>query len=146
MLKWVIQFIHSTGIRMMEIENEWSDPTNQEEFRILLENINTKNIKRDKFPVALSWNDYTNYISNKRLTESLAILRIERNKILQSTDWVLTHDNALSLINLDDWIQYRKNLRDFFLPPFQLIFKDGTNDMDRDAMAFPPVQPPILRK
>ena len=89
----------------------------------------------------------TNYVSNKKISEALGILRMERNKILQNTDWVLTHDNALSLENLDEWIQYRKTLRDFFSSPsFNLIFKDGTNEIDRIAMNFPPVQPQIIRK
>jgi hypothetical protein len=146
MLKFMIKFIHSTGIDIMEIEPEWLDPTSEQEFQIMLEQINTKNKNRDKFPIRLNWTDYIPYLLKKRVSESLNILRMERNKILQSTDWVLTHDNALSLLNLDDWIQYRKNLRDFFESPFQIIFKEDTNELDRDAMKFPPVQPPILRK
>ena len=142
----MIKFIHSTGIDIMEIEPEWLDPTSEQEFQIMLEQINTKNKNRDKFPIRLNWTDYIPYLLKKRVSESLNILRMERNKILQSTDWVLTHDNALSLLNLDDWIQYRKNLRDFFESPFQIIFKEDTNELDRDAMKFPPVQPPILRK
>lgn len=147
MLKFIIQFIHSTGISFTEIEKEWTDPTSEEEFRILLGKINTKNVSREKYPLTLHWNDYTNYVSNKRISEAVGILRMERNKILQNTDWVLTHDNALSLENLDEWIQYRKTLRDFFSSPsFNLIFKDGTNEIDRIAMNFPPVQPQIIRK
>ena len=150
MIKYLASFIKSTGISCMDIEREWSDPTTQEEFRMIIAKINTKNVNRDKFPLtleALEWNDYINFIGVERVNEGLYILRIERNKILQSTDWVLTHDNAISLINLDEWIQYRKTLRDFLADPsFTLIFKDGTNDIDKNAMGFPPVQPPILRK
>lgn len=147
MLKFIIQFIHSTGVSFIEIEKEWSDPTSEEEFRILLENINTKNVNREKFPLTLRWTDYMVYIGDKRISEGIAILRMERNRILQNTDWILTHDNALSLENLEEWIQYRKTLRDFFSnPSFNLIFKDGTNELDKNAMNFPPTQPPILRK
>ena len=145
MLKFFSRYVHSTGIVGMEVDAEWSDPTTQEEFTILSENLNAKNLDRENFPATLIWDDYLTFISEKRITQGFSILRSERNRLLQSTDWVLAYDNAQSLSNLDDWIQYRKTLRDFFETPFQLIFKEGTNDVDRDAIVFP-VQPPILRK
>lgn len=75
-------------------------------------------------------------------------LRDHRNTLLKDSDWVLTYDNALSLSNLDEWIQYRKTLRDFFKDPdLKIIYVEGMPEMiDRRAMGFPIRQPPILRK
>jgi hypothetical protein len=116
----------------------------------LIEQLNLKNTNNEGFPINttnINWDDYINYLPSKVNENILNALRFERNKILQNTDWVLTHDNAISLLNLDDWIQYRQNLRDFFSKPsFKLILKDGTKEPDKKAMNFPPVQPPILRK
>jgi hypothetical protein len=145
MLKFFTKYVHSTGIPGMELDSEWTDPTSQEEFTVLSEKLNAKNVDREKFPATLIWDDYLTFISEKRITQGLSILRMERNRLLQSTDWVLAYDNAQSLLNLDDWIQYRKSLRDFFEAPFQLIFKEGTNDVDRDLIVFP-TQPPIMRR
>jgi hypothetical protein len=81
-------------------------------------------------------------------TPYIISLRKYRNELLNKTDWVLTYDNALSLSNLDDWINYRHTLRDFFSNPKMLIvFMEGSETvLDLEAMGFPIQPPPILRK
>jgi hypothetical protein len=73
-------------------------------------------------------------------------LRHHRNNILKSTDWVLTYDHALLLANLDEWIKYRQELRDFFSDLNKpVIFLDNSSTWDIYAMGFPR-EPPIIKK
>jgi hypothetical protein len=81
-------------------------------------------------------------------TQYIIKLRKYRTELLNKSDWVLTYDNALSLSNLEEWIKYRKDLRDFFSNPnMPIIFIKGSDTtLDLNAMGFPLEPPPILRK
>lgn len=80
-------------------------------------------------------------------SEFSGTIRAYRDNLLKNTDWVLTYDNALSLANLDEWIKYRQDLRDFFSDLNKpVIFRENSIFYDIHAMGFPIKQPPIIRK
>lgn len=73
-------------------------------------------------------------------------LRKFRDGFLKDSDWLLTYDNVETLANLDDWIQYRKKLRNFFSDlSMPIIFQENSTTWDIYAMGFP-TAPPIIRK
>jgi len=73
-------------------------------------------------------------------------LRKFRDGFLKDSDWLLTHDNVLTLANLDEWIKYRENLRNFFSDLNKpIIFQANTTTWDIYAMGFPK-EPKIIRK
>lgn len=73
-------------------------------------------------------------------------LRKFRDGFLKDSDWLLTYDNVETLANLDDWIKYRKDLRDFFSDLTKpVILQEDSITWDIYAMGFPKA-PPIIRK
>lgn len=73
-------------------------------------------------------------------------LRMLRDSLLKNSDWLLTHDNALSLANLDEWMKYRQDLRNFFSDLNKpIIFQGTSSTWDIYAMGFPK-EPKIIRK
>ena len=70
-------------------------------------------------------------------------LRYYRDLSLRESDWILTYDNAMDLLNLDEWIAYRKALRDIS-SNLKLVYYEGTTNINwRDTL---PTKPQILRK
>ena len=79
-------------------------------------------------------------------SDNVKALRGYRDNLLKNSDWLLTHDNALSLANLDEWIKYRQDLRNFFSDPNKpIIFQENSTTWDIYAMGFPK-EPKIIRK
>ena len=65
-------------------------------------------------------------IAELQTTEPLRLLRIQRNQLLQETDW--TQNRDVSLSNDSDWQTYRQSLRDLpqnFSPIIDIITEDG---------------------
>lgn len=71
----------------------------------------------------------------------LDIIKLERNKILKETDWMILSDSPLSESEVNSIKVYRQELRDltenldekydedrefFPIPPFKIIMSDGT--------------------
>ena len=68
----------------------------------------------------------SNELSDLVLTEPMRLLRQERNRRLQETDWTQYRDVSLS--NDSDWQTYRQSLRDLpqnFSPIIDIITEDG---------------------
>lgn len=126
----------------------WSTPDPDEStFSSTLEMVYSLNTTVPEFPKEATWEEFSAFKTanlNKRILQQL---KIQRNTLLQQSDWVLTYDNVQTLANLDAWVTYRQALRDFFLEPgFQLILEPGTDKPDVVAMNFPPLQPLVIRK
>ena len=64
--------------------------------------------------------------------EPYRLLRIERNRRLQATDWRATVDNTLS----GDWKAHRQDLRD--LPAQQTPKLDSNDQLDPTSISWPP--------
>jgi len=69
--------------------------------------------------------------------------RYYRNQSLKESDWVLSYDNAMDLLNLDEWIAYRKALREI-TSNLKLVYYEGTTNINWRATL--PTKPQILRK
>ena len=161
-----ISFIHSKGVSSINISNFKEKVSTNDEFIETLAELNKLNSDSPGFPVTITFEEYNAYayMPPKFPVERTGLKYIKqlRNRLLQESDWVMTYDNTQTLANLDDWIQYRQKLRDFFSEPeFKLIVKEPTNmpdmldmtdmtDMtemlDMVAMKFPPPMPPVIRK
>ena len=88
----------------------------------------------------LVWNDSgsapTESEINTELTrltnaEPMRLLRVERDKLLASTDWRASSDLKLS----DDWKTYRQSLRD--LPASASPKVDASGNLDMSSVTFP---------
>jgi len=64
--------------------------------------------------------------------EPYRLLRIERNRRLQATDWRATVDNTLS----GDWKAHRQDLRD--LPAQQTPKLNSDGELDPSSISWPP--------
>ena len=64
--------------------------------------------------------------------EPYRLLREERNRRLQATDWRATVDNTLS----NDWKAYRQDLRD--LPAQQTPKLNSDGELDPTSISWPP--------
>lgn len=65
-------------------------------------------------------------VEEMRVAEPMRLLREDRNKRLQETDWTQYRDVSLS--NDSDWQTYRQSLRDLpqnFSPIIDIITEDG---------------------
>jgi hypothetical protein len=124
--------------------NEPMDPIDEDSFLSKLNNIRELN---PTISITATWEEFNIYIETTVKNVVVQQLKDKRNALLQQTDWVMTYDNVQTLANLDEWMEYRQKLRDYFSnPSFLLILEPGRKTPDLSAMNFPPKQPPILRK
>lgn len=124
--------LHYLGAsEVIDIDNS-IDPTNESDFLSL------------KFtsPSPITWDMYSEAYPIVERNLGTKLLRIERNKRLSNTDWIMTVDNFETLANKEEWILYRKALRD--LPANPPIFKWKDLNLDFENMEMP-VQPSIVR-
>ncbi len=113
---------------------ETNDPKTEEEFNQL----------QYESPEPITWVQYQSAYEDIEEQTGLRILRGQRSELLRKTDWIMTADNFQSLTNKDDWVAYRKMLRDLPTnhPPF--IWKElGVLDFEKMGI---PNAPPILRE
>lgn len=92
----------------------------------------------------ITWSQYQETYEQVKEETGVHILRGQRKLLLQQTDWIMTADNFQSLLNKDEWVAYRKMLRDLPTnhPPF--VWKE-LGVLDFEKMGIPP-PPPILRE
>jgi len=144
MMKLLCSFIISKGVSAVNYDPNRPDPLNEPDFLTVMEQVNNMNSSSSEFPIRLSWDDYSAYALEKNTLYAMDYLKDTRNKLLQSSDWVMTQDNYQTITNIADWVTYRQTLRDFFNPPFVVILTPS-GDPDYVAMGFPPKQPPVIR-
>ena len=134
-MQYILKFI-SYSIKILFIhDNDLKEPTNETEFLTIIKNINTKNADREGFPIQLRWEDYQAFLITNTSSDAIKATKAKRDQLLKDSDWVLAYDNAMSLANLDTWIEYRQSLRD-------LMDKVRANP---NSVVFPE-KPPIIRK
>jgi hypothetical protein len=132
-MQYILKFI-SYSIKILFIyDNDLKEPTNETEFLNTIKNINTKNADREGFPIQLRWEDYQAFLITNTSSDAIKATKAKRDQLLKDSDWVLAYDNAISLANLDAWIEYRQSLRDLMgrANPNSVVF---------------PEKPPIIRK
>ena len=111
-MQYILKFI-SYSIKILFIhDNDLKEPTNETEFLTIIKNINTKNADREGFPIQLRWEDYQAFLITNTSSDAIKATKAKRDQLLKDSDWVLAYDNAMSLANLDAWIEYRQTLRD----------------------------------
>ena len=71
-------------------------------------------------------------VNELKNAEPYRLLRIERNRRLQETDWRASSDLTLS----GDWKAYRQDLRD--LPAQQTPKLDSNGELDSTSISWPP--------
>ena len=145
----VISFIHSKGVPVIDTTGFNINIVSNDTFTKAITQLNTLNTDISGFPFTATYEEYTSYVEKMppKINQSLSMLKERRKILLQASDWLMTYDNIQTLANLDDWIQYRQKLRDFFSDPdFKLILMPNTEYPDMAAMNFPPPMPGILRK
>jgi hypothetical protein len=117
--------------QVFKIENG-PDPQTEEEFNKLeYESSNP-----------ITWQQYQEKLPEIEQKFGVRYLRQERDRLLQKTDWIMTVDNFQTLANKEEWVAYRKVLRD--LPQNPPPFKWKNMVLDFENMSLP-VQPPIIR-
>lgn len=121
------------GATQVICDENLNDPQTEEEF---------KKIKYQS-DNEITWAQYQEKYEEVKEKTGLKILRFQRKILLQQTDWIMTADNFQSLSNKDEWVAYRKMLRDLPTnhPPF--IWK-SMDALDFEKMGIPNA-PPILR-
>ena len=77
-------------------------------------------------------NEINAKLSELQNAEPYRLLRIERNRRLQATDWRASSDLTLS----SDWKAYRQDLRD--LPAQQTPKLDSNGELDSTSISWPP--------
>jgi hypothetical protein len=145
----IVHFIQSKGVPAVTMIDFNIKVKCNDTFTEILKRINSLNRDIPGFPFTATYEEYTNYLATLPSKESQIMKSFKeyRNSFLEKSDWVMTYDNTQTLANLDDWIQYRQKLRDFFSDPeFKLILKPNTEMLDMVAMKFPPPMPPVIRK
>jgi hypothetical protein len=145
----IVHFIQSKGVPAVTMIDFNIKVKCNDTFTEILKRINSLNRDIPGFPFTATYEEYTNYLATLPSKESQIMKSFKeyRNSFLEKSDWVMTYDNTQTLANLDDWIQYRQKLRDFFSDPeFKLILKPNTEMLDMVAMKFPPEMPPVIRK
>ena len=72
-----------------------------------------------------------------RLTnaEGMRLLRLERDKLLATCDWVVLTDSPLSTSKKTEWKTYRQSLRD--LPSSSTPTLDSDGNLDMSSVTFP---------
>jgi hypothetical protein len=125
---------------------DWAspDPLDEESFLSMFTNLKSLN---PEVSITATWEEYSTFKQNNINVRALRQLKGQRDSLLQQSDWVLTYDNVQTLANLDEWVAYRQDLRDFFSKAsFELKFVGETVIPDLAAMNFPPAKPGVIRK
>ena len=134
MIEFAVAILHFLGASIVHIDfMEATDPTTEEEFNQL----------NYEPPNTITWSQYQDAKETVKNQIGMAQIRKLREPLLLSTDWIMTYDNAMSLENLEEWIQYRQALRDMTSLTYTFIFNGGS--VDTSQIQFP-VKPPIRRK
>ena len=110
-----------------------NDPETEEDFNKL----------QFESPQPITWIQYQEKLEEVKEETGLYILRGQRKFLLQQTDWIMTVDSFQLLLNKNEWVAYRKMLRDLPTnhPPF--VWKEiGVLDFEKMGISSPP---PILR-
>ena len=98
----VIDVLHYFGCHGFTLKDE---PRTQEEF-------NSYFIKLPSYEgPEISWNKIQAKIAELAAAEPIRILRLERNRRLAETDWIIVKGLEQS-VNLTEWKTYRQALRD----------------------------------
>lgn len=118
--------------QVFNVNGATNDPQTEEEFNNL----------QYESPVVITWEAYQEKYSFIEQKSGLRILRAYRDELLKDTDWIMTVDNFQTLANKDEWIAYRKALRD--LPNNPPPFKWKGLSLDFEAMNLP-IKPTIVR-
>ena len=72
-----------------------------------------------------------NEVTRLNNAESMRLLRVERNRLLATTDWRASSDLTLA----DTWKTYRQALRDLPVPASPKL--DSNGDLDMTSITFP---------
>jgi hypothetical protein len=132
---YILKFVAHSTKKLFFHDDNLKDPIIESEFLTIIENINTKNVDREGFPIQLKWEDYKAFLATKTNSDAIKTIQLKRDQLLKDSDWVLTYDNAMSLANLDAWVAYRQVLRDLMT----------VARTDIQTVVFPE-KPPIIRK
>jgi hypothetical protein len=125
----VLQYLGATEVINV---SENVDPTTEEEFLVLKHNS----------PTPITWEMYQKAYSIVEQSIGTKLLRVERDRLLAKTDWIMTADNYASLANKEEWVAYRQALRDLPTNPPAFKWKDMTLDIESMDL---PIQPPVTR-
>jgi hypothetical protein len=112
-----------------------TDPTNVEEFSKL----------RYESPSPITWEQYCQNAEELKQQYGMKQIRIERNKLLQETDWIMTVDNFQTLENQEEWLAYRQQLRDLPSTVTTYVWKQIPRELNQEQTGFP-TKPEIRRK
>jgi hypothetical protein len=123
--------LHVLGATQVFKVNEVEDPSTEEEFNLL----------QYESPVPITWQQYQEKYSEIERYFGIRYLRVQRDRLLKKTDWIMTVDNFQTLANKDEWISYRQMLRDLPANPPPFKWKNG--DLDIEQMI--PAEPSIIR-
>jgi hypothetical protein len=134
MLEFAVAILHFLGATIVHIDfMKETDPTTEEEFnKIKYEPANT-----------ITWSQYQDAKEAVKQQIGKAQIRRVRDPLLANTDWIMSYDNAMSLENLDEWMQYRQALRDMTSTYTTFVFNGGNVDVTQIQF---PVKPEIRRK
>lgn len=124
--------LFALGAKQVFNLSEGDDPQTEEEFLLI----------QYESPTVITWQQYQQQYSITEQKVGLRQLRAYRDKLLRDTDWVMTVDNFETLQNKDEWIAYRKTLRN--LPVNPPPFKWKNQDLDFKNMDMP-IKPPVVR-
>lgn len=131
-MKVAFKVLHALGAYEVPLVEGVDDPQTKEEFEAL----------SYKSSTPIQWEDYLAKYDEIMMTTVLKQLRIERNKRIAKTDWIMTVDNAETLANKNEWIAYRQALRDLPEKPPTPAWNGHELDFSKMNM---PVEPPVIR-
>lgn len=131
MVKIAHLVLHSLGATQVFKVEELEDPKTEEEFSFF----------EYESPAPITWTQYQQKYPEVEQTVGLRSLRGHRNRLLAKTDWVMTVDNFQTLSNKDQWVAYRKALRDITLNPPPFLWKGS----DLDVQKMFPTEPNVIR-
>lgn len=131
MAKIAFMVLHQLGATQVFKVDEIEDPTTEEEFKKF----------EYESSIPITWEQYQQKYPEVEEKVGLDCLRAHRNTLLLKSDWVMTVDNFESLKNKDEWVAYRKALRDITKnhPPFVW------NGTDLDVKKMFPSEPKVIR-
>jgi hypothetical protein len=123
--------LHNLGATQVFKVEEYEDPKTEEEFNLL------EYESRNK----ITWKQYQEKYPEIEKTVGLHCLRAHRNRLLTKSDWIMTVDSFESLKNKDEWVAYRKALRDITINPPPFVWKGS----DLDVQKMFPEEPKVIR-
>ena len=108
----------SDAVSSLGIENfvVYGNPKNEEEFLTMFRKVvgvdstNSAILSSDPNDFDVTWSQVAAKITELKAAEPMRLLRIQRNQLLQQTDWRMVDDYPMT--NKLDWKTYRQALRD----------------------------------